>query len=87
MTQIQKSRIQEIQFKWLMWFPEKLKICGIFVEELVNKWNERCGGFIEDRPIRFTLLDVCFALGLRIIGQKVGLNDDPESSTKKCLMG
>jgi hypothetical protein len=45
------------------------------------------GGFIEDRPIDFTLLDVCFALGLWIIGQKVDLNDDPESSTKKMFDG
>jgi hypothetical protein len=62
MTQIQKSRIQEIQFKWLMWFPEKLKICRILVEESVNKWDERRGSFIEGRPIHFTLLDACFAL-------------------------
>jgi hypothetical protein len=44
----------------------------------------RPGGFlIEGRPIRFTPLDVCFALGLRIVGEKMDLIEDPESCTKK----
>jgi hypothetical protein len=84
MTQAQKCRIEATPFKWLMRLPKKLKICGILLDELVKRWNERRGGFlIEGRPIRFTPLDVCFALGLRIVGEKMDLIEDPESCTKK----
>jgi hypothetical protein len=67
-----------------MRLPKTILICGILLEELVKRWNERRGGFlIEGRPIRFTPLDVCFALGLRIVGEKMDLIEDPESCTKK----
>jgi len=40
------------------------------LEELVERWDDRSGGFaIQGRIIQFTPLDVCFALGLRIIGE------------------
>jgi hypothetical protein len=88
MTQAQKARIEATPFKWLMRLPKKLKICGILLDELVKRWNERRGGFlIEGRLIRFTPLDVCFALGLRIVGEKVDLIEDPESCTKKLFDG
>ncbi|WJX84617.1 Ulp1 peptidase [Trifolium repens] len=88
MTQAQKARIEATPFKWLMRLPKKLKICGILLDELVKRWNERRGGFlIVGRPIRFTPLDVCFALGLRILGEKVDLIEDPESCTKKLFDG
>jgi hypothetical protein len=35
----------------------------------------------------FTPLDICFALGLRIVGEKVDLVEDPESCTKKMFDG
>ncbi|WJX68423.1 Ulp1 peptidase [Trifolium repens] len=88
MTQAQKCRIEATPFKWLMRLPKKLKICGKLLDELVKRRNERRGGFlIEGRPIRFTPLDVCFALGLRIVGEKVDLIEDPESCTKKLFDG
>jgi len=50
---------------------------------LVDRWDYRSGGFvIQGRIIRFTPLDVCFALGLHIIGEKVSFKKDPTSTTK-----
>ncbi|KAK2401616.1 hypothetical protein QL285_051208 [Trifolium repens] len=88
MTQAQKARIEATPFKWLMRLPKKLKIRGILLDELVKRWNEKRGGFlIEGRLIRFTPLDVCFALGLSIVGEKVDLIEDSESRTKELFDG
>ncbi|WJX84615.1 hypothetical protein P8452_67171 [Trifolium repens] len=46
MTLAQKARIEATPFKWLMRLPKKLKICGILLDELVKRWNERRGGFL-----------------------------------------
>ncbi|XP_039688935.1 uncharacterized protein [Medicago truncatula] len=61
----------------------KLKISENFLEELVERWDDRSGGFaIQGRIIRFTPLDVCFALGLCLIGENVKFKKDPISTTK-----
>ncbi|AES60472.2 hypothetical protein MTR_1g050140 [Medicago truncatula] len=83
LTELQRSEIQKTPFKWLLSLPKKLKISENLLEELVERWDDRSGGFaIQGRIIRFTPLDVCFALGLRIIGEKVNFKNDPTSTTK-----
>jgi hypothetical protein len=83
LTELQRSQIQKTPFKWLLSLPKKFKISENLLEELVERWDGRSGGFaIQGRIIRFTPLDVCFALGLRIIGEKVNFKKDPTSTTK-----
>ncbi|CAJ2654776.1 unnamed protein product [Trifolium pratense] len=46
------------------------------------------GGFvIEGKAIRFTPLDVCYALGLRILGQKFDLTENTKSCSNKLFDG
>jgi len=61
-----------------MSLPKKLKISENLLEELVERWNDRSGGFvIQGRIIRFTLLNVCCVLELRIKGEKVHFKKRP----------
>ncbi|KAJ1378577.1 hypothetical protein SESBI_47696 [Sesbania bispinosa] len=56
---------------------------GKLIRELAMRWDESGGGFrVRRRVVRFSPLDVCFALGLRIVGEKVQFEDGVESYTK-----
>ncbi|XP_027927656.1 uncharacterized protein LOC114184548 [Vigna unguiculata] len=55
---------------------ESLKISRNLLNELVNVWVERRGGFALNKEIvRFSLLDVCLGLGLRVVGTKLDLDE------------
>lgn len=88
MSPAQISRIEATPFKWMLSFPEKLKISEILLRELARRWDKRCGAFrIQNRIVSFTHLDVCFALGLSIIGDDVQFVENPESETQKLFGG
>lgn len=88
MTYAQKSRIEATPFKWLMRLPEKFTISEVLLGELAKRWDENRGGFrMQNRIVSFTPLDVCFALGLRIVGENVKYGEDPKSDTKKLFEG
>jgi len=69
-----------------------MKISRNLLNELVNVWVERRGGFRLSKEIfRFSLLDVCLGLGLRVVGSKIDLNEgllDSISpiSSKNCVL-
>jgi len=52
-----------------------MKISRNLLNELVNAWVERRGGFrLSKEVVRFFLLDVCLGLGLRVVGPKIDLS-------------
>ncbi|KAJ1437326.1 hypothetical protein SESBI_03653 [Sesbania bispinosa] len=90
LSEVQSRKIGCTTFKWLMKMPEKLYILGKLLRELAVRWDERGGGFRVRRTIvPITPLNVCFALGLRIVGEKVVLDEvgDSENRTKGLFGG
>ncbi|KAJ1408580.1 hypothetical protein SESBI_23359 [Sesbania bispinosa] len=90
LSEVQSRKIGCTTFKWLMKMPEKLNISSKLLRELAVRWDERGGGFRVRRTIvPITPLDVCFALGLRIVGEKVAFDEvgDSDSRTKGLFGG
>jgi len=55
---------------------ESMKISRNLLNELVNVWVERRRGFrLSKEIVRFSLLDVCLGLWLRVVGTKIDLNE------------
>ncbi|KAJ1434108.1 hypothetical protein SESBI_05672 [Sesbania bispinosa] len=68
--------------------PEKLNMSVKLFRELALRWDERGGGFrVRSIVVPFTSLDVCFALGLRIVGEKVVFDEVGDSHTKGLFGG
>lgn len=73
-----------------MQIPEHLQINGSLLHELSMRWEERSLAFIiQNKVVPFTPLDVCLALGLRIVGENVSFerNAEDECITKKLFQG
>ncbi|KAK7360930.1 hypothetical protein VNO77_02948 [Canavalia gladiata] len=72
LTKKQKSRIRSTPFQWIIEIVESISLFGVLVSELVNRWVGVSNGFrIHSKVIHLKPLDVCVALGLRIVGKKV----------------
>lgn len=68
-------------FKWLVQYTqEKFIISSTLMWELVSRWNKSEGFRIQDKVVRFTEIDVFFAVGLPIKG--VHLQDDMKVKCK-----
>jgi len=74
LTEEQIICLEQTPFAWMPKLKESLKISRNLLNELVNVWVERRGGFLLNKEIvRFSLLDVCLGLGLRVVGTKIDL--------------
>ncbi|XP_057427887.1 uncharacterized protein LOC130721162 isoform X2 [Lotus japonicus] len=88
LSDLQKAQINATPFKWLMNIPEKIPINGNLLYELVTRWVGRRLGFtIRSAVVPFTPLDVCFATGLRIVGESVIFDQDEECHTTSLFNG
>ncbi|KAJ1422481.1 hypothetical protein SESBI_12974 [Sesbania bispinosa] len=69
LTTVQRDRIKGTPFGWTVELPVDIQICGPLLLELALRLCERSGGIrISSVIVSFTPLDVCVALGLRIVG-------------------
>ncbi|TKY65423.1 hypothetical protein E2542_SST08282 [Spatholobus suberectus] len=65
-----------------------MKISVTLLTELASRWVEKGGGFrIKSKIIAFTPLDVCLALGLRIVGEDVKFKEDLDCHTRRLFEG
>lgn len=77
MTDAQRKRIETTPFKFFLDMPKKLDISKKLLKVMLAKWDDHSDGFrVRDRVVSFSPLDVCFGLGLRIVGEKVKFEDD-----------
>ncbi|CAK8561193.1 unnamed protein product [Lathyrus sativus] len=61
--------------------------CGL-IWELVSMWDVRSRGFrVRDKIVLFTPIDVCFALGLSIVGKSLVVEEDQQSQTLDLFKG
>jgi len=68
--------LEKTPFAWMPKLKESMKISRNLLNELVNIWVERRGGFrLSKEIVRFSLLDVCLGLGLKVVGTKIYLNE------------
>jgi hypothetical protein len=70
LTAAQRAHIECTPFKWALDISNDFSIAGGLLWELVRRWDKRSRGFmVRDRIVPFTPVDVCFALGLSIVGK------------------
>ncbi|KAI5432290.1 hypothetical protein KIW84_036148 [Lathyrus oleraceus] len=72
LTTTQCAYIECTPFKWAMYISNNFSISGGLLWELVSRWDIRSRVFRgRDRIVPFTPVDVSFALGFSIVGNKV----------------
>ncbi|QCD92776.1 hypothetical protein DEO72_LG5g845 [Vigna unguiculata] len=77
LTVAQNEYIASIPFWWFPMLKQSLKISRNVLSQLCIKWVERRGGFdVGGEVVDFSLLDVCLGLGLRVVGEKIDLNEE-----------
>ena len=77
LTVPQKEYIASTPFWWFPMLKQSLKISRNVLSQLCIKWVERRGGFdVGGEVVDFSLLDVCLGLGLRVVGEKIDLNEE-----------
>lgn len=86
LTDEQKSCIAATPFGWLMFLNRNVKISRTLLSQLSFRWVESRGAFkIRSVFVPFSLLDVCLGLGLRVVGEKVDLEDNYVGSHCRAL--
>ncbi|XP_027941009.1 uncharacterized protein LOC114194798 [Vigna unguiculata] len=76
-TVAQKEYIASTPFWWFPMLKQSLKISRNVLSQLCIKWVERRGGFdVGGEVVDFSLLGVCLGLGLRVVGEKIDLNEE-----------
>jgi len=85
----QKEYIASTPFWWFPMLKESLKISRNVLSQLCVKWVERRGDFdVSGEVVEFNLLDVWLRLGLRVVGEKIDLNEEVlESETWNTFRG
>ena len=64
-------------FKWMLQLEEELDISCPVLRELISRWSVHNNCFrIKQHLVSFTVVDVCFALGLWVVGEQLHLKDD-----------
>ncbi|XP_027932997.1 uncharacterized protein LOC114188629 [Vigna unguiculata] len=77
LTVAQKEYIASTPFWWFAMLKQSLKISRNVLSHLCCRWVERRGGFdVGGAVVEFSLLDVCLGLGLRVVGEKIDLNEE-----------
>ena len=89
MSEAQKQRIEATPFKYLLQLPEKMEVSCPLLFEMLGRWDEeKCGFKVGSTVVVLTPLDVCFALGLRIVGKNIKLETgevEKESHTRRLV--
>jgi len=76
LTAEQKLFIEGTCFRWLTMLKEPTKLSRNLLSKLCSRWDEKSVCFqIRSQSVRFSLLDVCVGLGLRVVGPKFNLNE------------
>ncbi|XP_027922913.1 protein MAINTENANCE OF MERISTEMS-like [Vigna unguiculata] len=84
----QKNYIQGTPFWWFPMVTDSVKISRKLLSLLCYNWVERRGGFrIGGQVVEFNLLDVCLGLGLRVLGERIDLNETISDSDTLNLFG
>ena len=67
---------------------DSVKISRKLLSLLCYNWVERRGGFrIGGQVVEFNLLDVCLGLGLRVLGERIDLNETISNSDTLNIFG
>lgn len=68
--------------------PDNLQISSLLLWELVSRCDERSGGFrVRGRVVTFTPIDVCFTVGLLVVGERVIVDENEECNTLTLFEG
>ena len=77
----EKFLIHSTPFGWLILLDGKLKLSHNLLRDLCSRWVEKSHNFaISSTHVPFTMLDGCLDIGLRVVGEKIGLAE----TEKKC---
>jgi len=66
---------------------DSVKISRKLLSLLCYNWVERRGGFRIGQVVEFNLLDVCLGLGLRVLGERIDLNETISDSDTLNIFG
>ncbi|QCD86775.1 hypothetical protein DEO72_LG3g1301 [Vigna unguiculata] len=84
----QKNYIEGTPFWWFPMVTDSVKISRKLLSLLCYNWVERRGGFrIGGQVVEFNLLDVCLGLGLRVLGERIDLNETISDSDTLNIFG
>ncbi|KAK7342289.1 hypothetical protein VNO80_25236 [Phaseolus coccineus] len=73
----QREMILQTPFKWMVEVEKVLDISSSLLRELMSKWSADNNAFgIRKSLVHFSLIDVCFGLGLWVVGEEVKLEND-----------
>jgi len=74
LTSLQRQRIEATPFKWMLHLEQELDISIPLLRELISRWSVDDNCFrIRQHLVPFKVVDVCFALGLRVVGEELCL--------------
>jgi len=72
----QKEYIAGTPFWWFTMLNDSVKISKNLLSHLCYKWIESRSDFdVGGQVVEFNLLDVCLGLGLRVLGERIDLNE------------
>jgi len=72
LTDGDRRRIGLTPFKWCLELERSLDICSPLLVELLRRWDEGEQSFhIWKHLVPLSVVDVCFSLGLGVVGEKV----------------
>lgn len=88
LSPLQKKRLLTTPFHSLIDLVEEINISGVLLREVLRRWDTHSVGIrVGNRLISFSKLDVCFGLGLRIVGDPVFDDDRVDSRVKQLFDG
>jgi len=74
---LHRQRIKATPFKWMLQLEDELDISSFVLHKLISKCSVDDNCFrIRQHLVSFKVVDVCFALGLRVVGELLYLEDD-----------
>ena len=77
LSRFQQERIKQTPFKWMLEMDKVLDISNSLMRELLSRWAADKEAFrIRKSIVPFSTLDVCFALGLPVVGEEVKMEND-----------
>ena len=77
LSRFQQERIKQTPFKWMLEMDKVLDISNSLMTQLLSRWAADKEAFrIRKSIVPFSTLDVCFALGLPVVGEEVKMEND-----------
>ncbi|KAK7364758.1 hypothetical protein VNO80_13500 [Phaseolus coccineus] len=77
LSSFQRERIQQTPFKWMVQMEKVLDISNSLMKELLSRWASDNQTFrIRKSLVPFSVLDICFVLGLPVMGDEVKMEND-----------